>query len=300
MTKIRSQLRSFTAVVLTGAILGGYGCMTVKPVRVSAVALTMQDVAQAAARQTDPTVVREGTPAYLMLLDGLLEAYPENRDLLVAGCKAYASYASLFLGDDQPRPAEAVYDKARRYGFHALDHRGDFARAAAGDLQDFRQFLQKYDRSDVPALFCTASAWIGWIGSNPTRVEALGDLPVLEATLQRLIELDERYYYGGPRLLMGVYLAATAGALGGDMTPSREQFDRAFALGSGDSLGARVLYAQYYAAGIKDRELFVKTLKDVLAAPPDTIPEFTLSNIVAKEKARKLLDRREEIFGNAP
>ena len=56
-------------------------CVPVKPARVAAVAYTAEDVARAAAKQSDPTIVRRGSPAYLMLIDGLIEAYPENKDL---------------------------------------------------------------------------------------------------------------------------------------------------------------------------------------------------------------------------
>ena len=44
------------------------GCLPMKQARVGAVALTVQDVGRAAARQTSPTIVGQGMPAYLMLL----------------------------------------------------------------------------------------------------------------------------------------------------------------------------------------------------------------------------------------
>jgi hypothetical protein len=264
---------------------------------VAGVALTLQDVAQAAAKQTDLTIVREGTPAYLMLVDGLIEAYPDNRELLVAGCRAYTSYAAMFVAEDQAKEAEALYLKAKLYGFRSLADKGDFGKAAAGNLEEFKSFLQRYQKEDVPALFWTASAWGGWIGSNLGNIEAVGDLPVFGATLDRILELDDTYDYGGPHLLKGVYLAVRAPVLGGGLAEAKKQFDRALAISGNKVLAGKVLFAQYYAVGIKDRQLFEGTLREVLAAPVDEVPELTLSNTLAKEKAKKLLAKTEVYFG---
>ncbi len=290
-----SRFFSLLSAVL---VLSCTGCVPAKSVRVTAVALTLQDVAQAAGRQTDATIVREGTPAYLMLVDGLIEAYPNNRELLVAGCKAYASYASMFVADDQPKTAEALYRKAKLYGFRALSDRGDFGQAAAGNLDEFKAFLERYKKEDVPALFWTASAWAGWISSNLGNVEAVGDLPVFGVTLDRVLALDDTYNYGGPHLLMGVYLAVRAPVLGGGLAEAEKQFDRAFAISGNKVLAGKVLFAQYYAVGIKDRQLFEATLREVMAAPVDEVPELTLPNTLAKEKAKKLMAKTEEYFGS--
>jgi len=283
--------------LLLSFVLLQAGCAPFKSTRVAAVAYTLQDVANAAAKQSSLSVVREGTPAYLMLIDGLLEAYPDNAELLVAGCRAYSSYASSFLNDEQQDEATALYQKAKLYGFKALSRQRSFAAAAAGgNVEDFNALLQRCDKADVPALFCAAGAWAGWISSNMDNLEALADLSLLEATMKRLIELDGAYYYGGPHLLLGVYLAAKPAALGGSPAEARKQFDAAFSLGADKLLGAKVLYAKYYARSINDRELFVQTLQEVLAAPVDQVPELTLANVVAKKQAAALLTKTEEYF----
>ena len=272
------------------------GCIPVKQARVAAVALTIEDVARAASKQSDPTIAREGTPAYLMLLDGLIEAYPQNAQLLTAGCQAYATYASSFLPDEERQASEAIYRKAKLYGFRALSGRGDFAQAASGSLEGFEAFLQQYKKTDVPALFWTASAWAGWIGTDVSRVESIGDLPMLEALLKRILHVDETYQYGGGHLFMGVLAAAKPTIMGGNLAKSKLHFDRAFGLGANRLLSAKVLFAEYYARATRDRSLYVKTLEEVLAARTDEIPELTLTNVLAKEKAKRLLEKTEEYF----
>lgn len=292
------QRNCFSYVFLSGLLAFCAGCIPAKSTRVAAVALTVQDVAKAAAKQSDPTIVREGTPAYLMLVDGLLEAYPDNEDLLIAACQANGSYASTFLSDEEREKSEAIYRKAKHYGFRVLSiiSKVDFEKAASGSLEEFTQLLQRFKKKDAPPLFWTANAWASWISTNISSVEAMADLPMLEAVMKRVLELDEGFYYGGPHLLMGVFLAAKPPVMGGDLTKAKQHFDRAFALGSGKILMAKVLYARYYARGMKDRDLFVKTLEEVENAPPAETPELTLSNVVAKEKAKRLLSKKEEYF----
>ncbi len=300
MTRPGTATACLFSLLVSGLLSSATGCIPVKQARVAAVAFTMQDVAQAAGKQTDATIVREGTPAYLMLVDGLIEAYPDNPELLLAGCRAYASYAAMFGADDHPKKAEALYLTAKRYGFRALSERTDFGRAAAGNLDEFKTFLQRYQKEEVPALFWTASAWAGWISSNLGNVEAVGDLPALEATLERTLQLDDSYYHGGPHLLMGVYLAARAPVFGGGLAESKKHFERALALGGNNALAGKVMYAEYYAVGTKDRRMFENTLQEVVKAPPGEAPELALSNALAKERARKLLDKTEQYFGSQP
>ncbi|HYR02708.1 MAG TPA: TRAP transporter TatT component family protein, partial [Syntrophobacteria bacterium] len=143
-------------------------------------------------------------------------------------------------------------------------------------------------------------SWAKWTAANLDNLEALAELPLLEATMERILELDESYSYGSPHLLRGTYLAAKPAILGGDMAKAKEHLDRALALADGKFLPAKVLYAKYYVRRIQDRELFVRTLEEVLSAPSDTVPELTLSNAVAKEQAKELLEKTDEYFGGQP
>jgi hypothetical protein len=123
---------------------------------------------------------------------------------------------------------------------------------------------------------------------------------MLEATMQRVIELDGGFYYGSPHLHMAVYLAAKPSIAGGNLDKAKEHFDQAFALGADKLLSAKVLFARYYAVRRKDRVLFEKTLQEVIAAPADEVPELTLSNTLAKENARELLERADDYFMELP
>ncbi len=294
-----SLYRGFCIFGLSVLVLAA-GCLPSRQARVAAVALTAEDVAKAAAKQSDPTIVRSGTPAYLMLIDGLIEASPNDSRLLLAGCQGYSTYASLFREEADQAKAAAWYGRARAYGFRALSARGDIRQPVSGSLKEFAAFLHRYRKEDVPALFCATNSWARWTAVNLDNLEAVAELPFLEAAMERLLELDESYSYGSPHLLVGTYLAAKPAILGGDIAKAKDHFDRALALADGKFLPARVLYAQYYARRIQDRGLFVRTLEEVLSAPADAVPELTLSNVMAKEQARELLEKADEYFSDEP
>jgi hypothetical protein len=59
---------------------------------------------------------------------------------------------------------------------------------------------------------------------------------------------------------------------------------------------AKVLLASEYARMVFDRELHDRLCREVLEAPPEA-PELTLSNALAQERARRLLDSSSEYFG---
>ncbi|MFP3869438.1 MAG: TRAP transporter TatT component family protein [Syntrophobacteria bacterium] len=291
-----NSLNNMSFFFIFSIVLLCTACVPSKQARVAAVAHTFEDVACAAAKQSESSIVRAGTPAYLMLIDGLIEASPENDSLLLAGCRAYTSFAGSLPEDGDRHATAALYARAKNYGFRALSGQRDFREAVSASLEEFTSFLQHYEKKDVPALYWTARSWAGWINLNQDNLEALAEVPMLEATMRRVLELDETFHYDSPHLFMATYLAATPAILGGNLNKAGENFHRALALGEGKFLMAKVLFAEYYAARVGDRTLFEKTLHEVLEAPVDQVPELTLSNALAKDKARKLLDDVDEYF----
>ena len=58
----------------------------------------------------------------------------------------------------------------------------------------------------------------------------------------------------------------------------------------------RVFFADQYARKTLDRQLFETNLQKVLDTPADKVPELTLLNTVAQNKAKVLLAQADEIF----
>jgi hypothetical protein len=55
-------------------------------------------------------------------------------------------------------------------------------------------------------------------------------------------------------------------------------------------------YARTYAVATLDQQLFESLLKQIEDASLDVLPEARLANVIAKQKARKLLAQESELF----
>jgi len=271
------------------------GCMPCKKGTIVATASLLEDVVKSSYRQSDLRMIREGTPAYLMLLDGMVEAWPDNAQLLMAAAQGYSSYASVFLEDQEGDYAKRLTDKGKRYALRSLELKG-LKNPLQRPFDDFKEDLAHLGKKEVPYLFWSATCWASWISLNLDSVEAVAELPKVEAMMQRVLTLDETFYYGGPHLFMGIWFASRPKIAGGDLKKAQTHFLRAIELSQGKFLMAYVYYASTYARQALDKDLFTSLLQKVLKSAADDPPELTLLNTVAKKKAHDLLGHSQEYF----
>jgi hypothetical protein len=270
-------------------------CLPSKKVTVGATAGLLEEVARSSYRQSDLRIVREGMPAYLMLMDGMIEAWPNNEQLLIAAAQSYSSFASIFVEDQDQEYAKMLFGRGRDYAIKSLERRG-LKDPLQSPFEDFQQRLKHLGKRDVPYLFWGATCWANWIRLNLDSMEAMAEIPKVQWMMQRVLELDEGFYYGGAHLFMGIWLASRPKMAGGDLKKAQGHFLKAIDFGKGKFLMAYVYYANYYARQALDKDLFISTLQKVLETPADISPDLTLLNTVAKREAKELLDHAEEYF----
>ena len=270
-------------------------CATGKTMTVAATASLLEDVAKASNKQSDLMLIRRGMPSYLMLIDGMVEALPDNKRLLISAAQLYASYASAFIQDEDKVYATALYARARDYALRALEKNG-FKNPLTRPFDDFAIGLYDLKKKDVPYIFWAASCWGSWISLKQGSMEAMAELPRVELLIKKVLELDEAFYYGGAHIFMGVLDASRPRIAGGDLDRARDHFLKAIELGDGKFLMARIYYADYYAKKAFDRELFISILEKVREIPADNPPELTLLNTVAHTKAKEMLNQVDEYF----
>jgi tetratricopeptide (TPR) repeat protein len=270
-------------------------CLPNKKLTVGATATLLEEVARASSKQSDLRMLREGMPAYLMLIDGMIQAWPDNDRLLLAGAQSYSSFASLFVEGRDKEYANSLYTRGKQYALRSLEMRG-FKEPLQRPFDDFKQALNRLGKKDAPYLFWSATCWANWIRLNLDSMEALSELPRVERMMSRVLEVDEGFYYGGPHLFMGIWFASRPRMAGGDLEKAKEHFLKALDLGQGKFLMAYVYYAKYYARQMMDRDLFVSTLQKVLETPAETSPDLILANTVAKKEAKALLSRVGDYF----
>jgi hypothetical protein len=256
----------------------------------------LDDMNTAVNMNSDVPMIREAFPAMLVQLDGLIQSDPENDDLLLKAAEAYCGYGFAFVEDQNPARAGAFYLKAREYGLRVLKRRNSFFAENYARLDiNPNELLKGFTRSDARALYWTANAWIGWIALNIDKPEPLMDLHKVESLLLKVLDLDESFHYGAAHILIAMYYSVPK-AVGGNPEKALDHFNRAFALSQNKILIYRYFFAKAYAIQALDRNLFTKTLKEIIDAPTDLFPEMNFANALAKEKAKALLDQADTVF----
>ena len=242
----------------------------------------------------DPQVVRDGAPAYLIMLDALLRRGGRDADLLRSAASLNGAYATAFVADERRRRAFAVkaFDLAAQAACIDLAWTCEIRTVAFEDLE---RRAAAMGTADVTAAYALTTAWASWIQAHADDWNAIADLARVKPLMARLAELDEGYDHGGPHLYMGVFETLLPPSMGGKPEVGRAHFERVVQLTNGDHLLAKVMFAESYARLVFDRELHDGLLRDVLAADPRA-PGLTLMNTIAKEQAQALLESADDYF----
>jgi len=246
-------------------------------------------------RETDLGLARASMPANLKMLEALLVADPGNTAYQVQAAMGFYGYTLAFVEPDDQKRAASLYRRARTHALVALEHAGMSEAALTGDTATFERTLATLNAEDVPALFWTASTWGKWIELQLDDPARLAELPRVEALMQRVLDLDETYYYGGAHLFFGAYYGGRAPMFGGDFARAAKHFDRAAAINHNQLLLVDVYRARYLLRQMGERAAFHSTLTRVVEAVVND-PELNLANAVAKQEAANLLAQEKDLF----
>ena len=244
--------------------------------------------------QDDPETVRQGVPAYLLLLDSLVLQSPDDAATLKASAALHSAYAGLFA--QTPAQAQRLANKAKQQSRTALCQRQPaICKHDSRTLADFQNSLTNVSNNDIAYLYTYGTAWATWIQANKGNWNALADLPKVEAVMLRIVAIDERYEWGRAHLYLGVINSQLPPTLGGQPEKGRAHFEQAIAISQGQDLITKVELARNYARITFDKALHDQLLNEVLATTT-TIKTLTLSNTLAKEAAHELLATSAEYF----
>ncbi|MFC1714753.1 TRAP transporter TatT component family protein [Candidatus Poribacteria bacterium] len=258
-------------------------------------------------RESDLELAEQAIPSNLKMLEGLLEVTPNNKDLLWLTSSSFTRYAFGFveerieIADEQYdlverdrliRRAVDFYERGKTYGLRLMaQSRKKFPEVMEQDLEHFSAELKHLKKKHVPALFWTAYAWGSIINLQQGEPARLAELPRVEIMMQRVLELDESYFLGGVHMFYGAYYVNR-----GDPSKAKQHLERAIEISDGKYLMAKFLLARHYSVSVQDKELFQRTLQEILSAPSDLFPEQRLANELAKRRAKRWLKRADELF----
>jgi hypothetical protein len=246
--------------------------------------------------ESDLDFAEKALPGNLKLLEVMLRNNPTNTRLLRLASEGYSSYALGFLEDRQPDRARDFYLRGRDFGLRILRQDDKLSRALDGSADDLTVELAKHDAGDVPGAFWTGFGWGSFIYLSLQNTDAIADLPRAEALMQFVAEKDSTYYYAGADLFLGTLYGSRPKIFGGNPEKSRAHFEKALRITNGKFLMVHVYYARSYAVQTQNEALFEELLNTVASTPIDVLPEFKLGNAIAKEKAKLLLAKKDELF----
>ncbi len=289
MSRVRAAVFRLAVAAACGVAAGG--CTNV----VSGMTETLaSDLTAAMLDSDDLDVVRNGAPAYLIMLDALLRSNADSPALLQAAANLNAAYGAAFAED--PEQARTFAAKALQLAARAACAEVPWTcEARTMPFAEYEERLPTLREEHVPVAYTFVTSWAGWIQAHGEDWNAVAELGRVKALMARIAELDGSWENGGPHMYLGVFETLAPPALGGRPEVGREHFERAIEISGGRHLMARVMFASQYARLVFDRDLHDRTLREVLAANP-RVEGLTLSNRVAQEQARALLDSADEHF----
>ncbi|MCK4411966.1 MAG: hypothetical protein KAY32_00345 [Candidatus Eisenbacteria sp.] len=245
----------------------------------------------------DRETVRQGIPGQLLLLRGLCRSDPGHLGVWTTTVQLYASHAMFFVEPEDPDWAVALYGEGKDLGLRFLMRKDWFAEAWNAGPDSLRAEIERRRPVDLGPLMMWTAACLGqYVLYNQDRPRVMLDLPYVHVLLDASMVLSEKYFYGMPYVIKGILLALVPQGYGGNLEESDRYFQKAMAIAHRRFLLQQVLYARHCCAAALDEECFVTALEEVLAAPEDLLPEMRFVNVVAREQAREMLERREEFF----
>jgi hypothetical protein len=246
--------------------------------------------------ETDLILAEQALASNIKLLEGMVIGDPENEHLLLLTTLALAGYAMGFVEDEDPIRAGSLYLRARDYGLRILRMNSKFAENENKTFEQFSQAINYLNIDNIGGLFWTAFAWAGWINLSLDNPQALMDLSKVQVMMQRVLDLDETFFHGSAHLFFGSLWGTKPKMLGGDPQKAKEHFEQNLRITQGKFLLTHIYYAKYYAIKTFDEELFDKLIKHIDDTPAGSLPGYELLNMIAKKKANKLREMREEWF----
>ena len=250
------------------------------------------DLAGSILNSEDIDTVREGVPAYLLLMDSFLRSSPDSEDLLLAASNLNGAFSALVVDEDRIKLFSA---KSMRY----VEHAACVSKSPLCDVRqqsyaEFEQTVSSLKVSDVQITYSLGVAWVGRLQANSDDWAVIAELSRANLLMERVIELDENHENGGPHLYMGGMETLLPASMGGKPEKGRAHFEKAIEINEA-YLMTKVIYAQQYARLMFDQELHDRLLNEVLSADP-VVEGMTLTNRIAQERAKDLLASSKDYF----
>jgi len=298
---------SFTRGLALSVLVALGGC-SVRQEALNRIGDALAEGGTAFAADDDPELIRSAAPFSLKLIESLLAETPRHKGLLLAASRGFTQYAYAFLQQEAEETeaqdvtraatledrARRLYRRARDYGVRGLAaERPGFERRLR---EDARRAAAEIPAADVALLYWTAASWGALIGVSKAEPDVLGELPIVEALIDRALALDESFERGAIHTFLIGYEGVRQGASGDPVERSRRHFARAMELSGGQEAAPLLALAEAVSVPQQRRAEFEALLKQALQIDSAQASALRLANLVAQRRARWLLSRTDHLF----
>ena len=256
----------------------------------------------------DPQFVAQAAPFSLKLMESLLAERPQHRGLLQATAAGFTQYGYAFLqlpadelepsdlerAEDLRSRARRMFVRAHGYGLRGLEvAQPGFRSMLAHDPAAAAAMTNK---ADVGLLYWTAASLAAAIGVSKDDPARVGDLPKVQALIDRALQLDDSFDGGAIHSFLVGFTMARPDLDGPRVALARQHFERALELAHGQDAGTHVSWAEAVCMSEDDRECFESELRAALEVDADAFPERRLSNLVMQRRAAWLMTQADRRF----
>ncbi len=299
--------RGLVLAGLLGLVAGSTGC-SVKRLAINQLGDALSNGTGSFATDDDPDLVRDAAPFSLKLMESLLAESPQHRGLLQALASGFTQYAFAFVGQPADELEEKdltaanagharamrLYGRARTYGLRGLEarHPGFEKQLRANPAAA----VMVAKKADVPLLYWTAASWAAGISLSKDSPDAVADLPLAAALIDRALALDESFDHGAIHSFLITFELARPGATTDGVAKARQHFARVVELSGGGQAGPYVSLAENVCVKQQNAVEFKALLEKALAVRVDTRPEWRLVNTIMQRRARWLLGRMDDLI----
>ena len=287
-------------------LIFSFGCSLKRTISIQMEPL-VNEVEKSILTESHEPISEYSLPFAIKFAEGFYGYYPKSKYFSSKLALLYGAYNLAYVDDgpysdfednveEKQRASKTLYKKSFDFGLKSLDLRLKGFASDYLDVEKLEKHLLKAKKRDVEALFWFSFSWSLLIINDLSDVENLLGLNNVFMIVERVIELDDGYFYGAPYALLAAYYGARTKSIGGDREKAIEMYELASKKGAGKSLIADYVMMRFVATQDQSSQAFEKYYQKIIAFDGSKSPELAYINVFLKRKARELYAKKDETF----
>lgn len=316
---VKPTLRRITLILVVTALL--LVACTPRQMMVRQFGLMVETGMDRLEESGDVTLVGEGLPGQITLLEAILANDPGDVRLRLLLARLYAAQGLLYLEplveaaawklpvpwreavvppdyDLQKAQLSRVFQKGAAHALCVLEARRPDSKAQLAKVNRIHAYLEATTLEDVPALFWYALNLGAWVNHHLDDLTAIAQAHVAERIMRRVVALQPDYYHGFAHLFLVAYYGSRPPMLGGRPEAARQHYEAYKAMAAeSESLSiplGEVYFARYCLPLQQARGAYTSRLTPIARTPIKA--DSGLFDALAIRRAQLYLGAEDRLF----